>query len=401
MPPRSFLNHTMLMMNLEIPFVTVTNVLSSVDRDDNEVEGYIKIITVMILIIIATTGLLGNALVILAVALSRRLQNVAHIYVVTLAATDFLNAFNQIIHVGVLLSPPRISDVHRACALVGMLIVIFFGNSIGILVLIAINRLQVIAGKINAQTQSWKKAMTSIVIWFLLVSVTTGIVSRTEGIHFGKNHGMCSYNNGSYLDLALAIIMSLCLVVVCYVKIFLHVRRHFHQVSHIHKKPSVVSVIQQERARSSSISIINLEAVDQLARSDRRRHSLLNNPWNLENPRASIVKAEGRGLDEVDNNNDRDRWNKESQITINMFLVVLTFVACVLPASCLLFVPGMQNEVGVVAFLLLLSNSCWNPVIYAWKHPDFKHTFKCIARGKLSEIKDPAQWLRFRLNNIR
>ena len=88
--------------------------------------------------------------------------------------------------------------------------------------------------------------------------------------------------------------------------------------------------------------------------------------------------------------------NAESRITLNMLLLVVTFFACITPSIILLFVPGDQAH-SWISFLILFSNCCWNPMIYAWKHPDFKHTFGCIIRGKFSRIRDPVPWLRRRI----
>nr|XP_054753621.1 5-hydroxytryptamine receptor 1A-like [Lytechinus pictus] len=93
-----------------------------------------------------------------------------------------------------------------------------------------------------------------------------------------------------------------------------------------------------------------------------------------------------------------NRINTESRITFNMLLLVVTFFTCMTPTIIQLLIPGQQDSNWII-FLILFSNCCWNPLLYAWKHPDFKHTFGCIIRGKFSRIRDPVPWLRRRITS--
>ncbi|XP_041461841.1 histamine H1 receptor-like [Lytechinus variegatus] len=108
------------------------------------------------------------------------------------------------------------------------------------------------------------------------------------------------------------------------------------------------------------------------------------------------ISAEFPNRNKIARIRQNNRIKAESKITLNMILVVFTFFACMTPSMIILFISGSQ-DFGWISFLTLISNCCWNPIIYAWKHPDFKHTFGCIIRGKFSRIKDPVPWLRRRL----
>ncbi|XP_054753625.2 uncharacterized protein LOC129259356 [Lytechinus pictus] len=108
------------------------------------------------------------------------------------------------------------------------------------------------------------------------------------------------------------------------------------------------------------------------------------------------ISAEFPNRNKIARIRQNNRIKAESKITLNMILIVITFFACMTPSMIILFISGKQ-DFGWISFLTLISNCCWNPIIYAWKHPDFKHTFGCIIRGKFSRIKDPVPWLRRRL----
>ncbi|XP_041461818.1 probable G-protein coupled receptor No9 [Lytechinus variegatus] len=108
------------------------------------------------------------------------------------------------------------------------------------------------------------------------------------------------------------------------------------------------------------------------------------------------ISAEFTNRNKIARIRQNNRIKAEYKITLNMILIVFTFFACMTPSMIVLFLSGDQ-DFGWISFLMLISNCCWNPIIYAWKHPDFKHTFGCILRGKFCRIKEPVPWLRRRL----
>ena len=367
-----------------------------VSTHQHNLLGYQRIGASALLIVIAIVGMAGNSLVVLSVALSQKLQTTSNIFVVTLAATDFFTAFNQIIHFGVLLGPAGSRGLQRACALVGALNVLLVGYSIGIMMLIAVYRLHVVTNnQPNGSRHLNKKVTASIVATFGLPSLIGGFTSWIEGTKFGLGwNGMCSYTNGNYLDMLLGLIMLVYLIIMffCYLKICLHLRSHLHRIAHIRESEAPARVCS-ERANLPSVSSIALEPTGSHLPPDRCRIPIQLRPVQSEIRSVGTTEAEM-----IKNNRCCVKWKDEKNVTVNMFLVVVAFVVCITPSMCLLFVPGTQKE-SWLAFCVMLSNCCWNPVIYASKHPHFRRTFRCIVQGKFSEIEEPVSWLRLRLQN--
>lgn len=91
----------------------------------------------------------------------------------------------------------------------------------------------------------------------------------------------------------------------------------------------------------------------------------------------------------------------ESKITINMFLVVVAFLACLSPTIIfLVIVHTITNSTAgctiseAYVLVILSANCCINPIIYGWRHPLFRRVFVCILHGKFHEIERPSAWLR-------
>ena len=195
--------------------------LENVDEEAMSVDlrGYKKIMAVILFSVVALLGTAGNAMVVVAVALSRKLQTAANIYIVALAVTDFLTAVNQIIQVILLLDQGKLPSYHALCATVGVLNVIFVGYSVSFLLLIAINRYKVITKSINYRLCT-KTAAAGIVGVLVFVSLFIGTVYALEEFLEGgepeaRNDVLCSYSGGFYMDIGIGVVLSSFLTVIC------------------------------------------------------------------------------------------------------------------------------------------------------------------------------------------
>ncbi|XP_072020498.1 melanopsin-like [Amphiura filiformis] len=86
------------------------------------------------------------------------------------------------------------------------------------------------------------------------------------------------------------------------------------------------------------------------------------------------------------------------QVTRNMFLVVLLFVACLTPYAASLMLTN-SSEFIVYGAQILLANSCVNPIIYGTRHPDFKVIMKYVVRCRLRDVPDKTMLCKKLLRN--
>lgn len=516
-----------------------------------EISGYERMISAGVFIIIAAVAISGNSLVILAVLLSRKLQTTTNIYVLAVAITDFLISIIQVVQAVMLLVKSRSTFLLKVCSGAAALNFVLLGCSIGALMLIAVNRMQIVTSKPSSTSKpTARKAVASIIVVYALNVLGLVGVVLIDGLTFGNVRGTCNYLGGNYVDYAIGVYIFclLTIIIVCYGRIYYHVRRHYRQVAQMKIRPfptarqcnprglkapnvdrdtspsaspslnPILKVNAQstsiagpsassktpriafgQRIASTSVSVLELSkslceracrpepgeiisqkfgddpSVTQVSILSPHTDLSLINTVNLQNRTGGASGAEtmsntnaiamtaGAEIKNIDFNRQEhtskhganlvalscikenpssytpddktldgsklasggasflnrsailrtpsqrqgntkphrvrhqdNRMKTESRITFNMLLLVVTFFACMAPTIIQLLIPGQQDSNWII-FLILFSNCCWNPMIYAWKHPDFKHTFGCILRGKFSRIRDPVPWLRRRI----
>ncbi|XP_011684105.1 muscarinic acetylcholine receptor M2-like [Strongylocentrotus purpuratus] len=84
----------------------------------------------------------------------------------------------------------------------------------------------------------------------------------------------------------------------------------------------------------------------------------------------------------------------ETEVAKNMILIVLAFlIALVFTLICVL-ITDIPNIYDLFTYVVLSANSSINPIIYGWRHPLLKRTFRHILRWRLEEIDQPTRWVR-------
>eukprot|EP00057_Strongylocentrotus_purpuratus_P031394 XP_784470.1 PREDICTED: G-protein coupled receptor moody-like [Strongylocentrotus purpuratus] len=81
-------------------------------------------------------------------------------------------------------------------------------------------------------------------------------------------------------------------------------------------------------------------------------------------------------------------------VTKRLSLVVLSFFICFLPSGICLMVSTSDPAVPW-AYLLIMFNTCINPILYAGTMPMFREVMGCIARCRFQSIPEPVQCVRF------
>ncbi|XP_072030428.1 melatonin receptor type 1A-like [Amphiura filiformis] len=156
--------------------------------------------------IIAVLGFCGNCLVILAVALSRKLRNSTNVFVVNLALADLLTCLFLPWTAIAILSEDGWTLPMIICIMDGFCLIMCLGCSINTLACISINRLVLVTKA--RQKYTWlytprKIAIMLFLIWLLpAIIATIPLVSEAGELGYDFYFSTCSWdsqNNGADL----------------------------------------------------------------------------------------------------------------------------------------------------------------------------------------------------------
>ncbi|XP_001198271.1 gastrin/cholecystokinin type B receptor-like [Strongylocentrotus purpuratus] len=375
-----------------------------------ELGEYEKLSAAIAYIVIAALGISGNSLVIVAVALSRKLQTITSIFVVALAITDLLTAILQIVQAIVLLSTSTSTLLQDVCRVTAAVNFNLLGYSVITLALIALYRMQVVTKKPAShfkvtQCKSRGRDVCSTDKGTIMAACNPISEIRRVESEQAQRTGQPEILPtiiGKLSDVPLAN------------RFTTLSSDEASSTSNTDRKTPTKQTAQASFdvsiSRSAPTPIIPLVPttvyldeseqpgmiMDDDKLSGSRLSSATTAPSTCPHNQHIFLKKPTGGKIKRNVHHRENPMNAESRITLNMLLLVVTFFACMTPSIILLFVPGDQAH-SWISFLILFSNCCWNPMIYAWKHPDFKHTFGCIVRGKFCRIRDPVPWLRRRI----
>ncbi|XP_033103259.1 kappa-type opioid receptor-like [Anneissia japonica] len=309
-----------------------------------------RIFQVVCLTMIMVTGIVGNGLVILSVIISRRLRTVTNVYVVNLAVTDLITTLNIPWQIVALLSNTNgswpLGD--WLCIWAAGTSVVCISCSIYTMAMIAISRLISIASELNHRNACTFRRSWVIVALIFIWSMSVFYASIPALFDVGKlgydtRYSSCTWDTSHPKSSNYSIILAVLLypvpflvIIVCCTLVFHHIRKH-------------TNIMKSELTY----------AIDM----DKLTH---------------------------------DRLNKtQIQVTKNLFCVVVVYVICLTPYTVNLLVSGVGSIKAIpYTTLLLILNSCLNPLIYATKHPDFKTVFKSISKCDLKRIPDRAYFIR-------
>ncbi|XP_038063657.1 melatonin receptor type 1C-like [Patiria miniata] len=301
-------------------------------------------------LVVSVLGLFGNALVIAAVVLSKKLWNATYMFVLNLSIADFVTCAYVIpINAAVLLSTEHMPALMPFCTVAGFLFTLCFGCSLNNLTCIAISRYAIVSVSKATYSKLFSRRRTAVAIaltW--LVSTCAVLIPALTGclqLGLDEVYLSCvvdtqnSSKGCSIAYMACLVPIQFCLITWSCVMIFYRIRTHAKRSQH-------------------------LAPIEMRVYGNRR----------MQHPKPS---------------------NKlQVEVTKNLLFVVGAFVVCILPVNiCVLLLntladTAMVKKIFPVSFTILLINSCLNPMIYGLKNPLFKTVFRCIVRGKFAEIPD-------------
>ena len=301
-------------------------------------------------VVIATTGIIGNILVMVAVALSCKLHTATNAFVVNLSVFDFLTCLVlpfQIVGIKATDGWPMSPAI---CTIVAAMAIITQSGSVITLALIGINRFVLITKPNDLYTRIYTPCRIGLMILFswglpLLALVVPQLIPGIGWLGYSHKYKVCLWdttrNSAIVLQSigAVTFLLSTAILIYCYLSIYHFVRKHY---TGIHTR------------MQASASEDNLEVSPRLITGLNKR---------------------------------------QIQITKNLGCVVVVFFLCVLPYTCILLYPTHQ-VVGIYIAMLFLLPSAINPMLYAAKHPHFRVVFSCMVRCRFSDIPQPSSGLK-------
>ena len=313
--------------------------------------------------IIGVIGIVGNLFVMAAVLLSRKLQTATNVFIVSLSVTDLLVSIVQPFQAVGLLGENGWPLHPVICAIAGSSVVTAVSCSVLTLALIAVNRYILITRSRKDYRRIYtpgKMAVMVILSW--LYPIVTLVVPQAAGegkLGYDINSRLCAWDfmhPVAYIYQILAGILSMIsfiLIVLSYTLIYRHVRQHVRNTMTTANKASQAQQQKMEKPKREP--------------GQKKIHK----PTRL-----------------------------DITITKNLLYVICGFFLCVLPYTALLFAttfvtsPGLILHVSSYLALVLVFDSCLNPIIYALKHPNFKTVFGCMVRCEFDRIPEPSRFLR-------
>lgn len=318
-----------------------------------------RLLASCVLCFVLVFGAFGNAMVITAVFMSRKLQTRTNVFVVSLSIADLIYCLALFPTICALIGEKGwpFPDSEWLCKIGAFLLFTCGGVSIYTLSAIAINRMVLITHPSKYLKVYSPKGLAFMVfiIWIVPVSVIlVPPLVNVGGLGYDSEDTTCTdldqHPNGDTYNLIQASFLypgPLLLITAGYSRTFWYIRRHF-------KKRR--NTIKKEPSFSTDFSIDNIDM--DTAKRDRR---MLRKRQRLQ----------------------------EIEITKNLFLVVAMFILFYSPYFFSLFVSGARYAVlytGVIA----ASNSAVNPIIYSLKHPHFNVVLRAMIRCRYDEIPDPS-----------
>ncbi len=316
------------------------------------VNGYVQRVTLAaILILISLLGMFGNSLVILAVCISQRLRTATNAFVLNLSIADFWTCFFLPCHAyGILVDMDFLqqnAEIHKYLCLVTTVGMYACGGcSIFTIALIALNRYVLIATSVKKYRAFYKARNVSLaitVVWILslIITIVPSLLCQNDFVAI-DSYRICYQGNQlsqyyKIVNISTFYPSSLLIMVVCYAKIFQHVKK---------QNDYMVELTTSTCGSATSSFRVSI----------RRNKSV-----------------------------KRRIWKRQLETTKNLFYIVLTFIVCYTPYYICL-VMNMTRFLIPWTGAILLSSTVLNPLIYATKHKYFRRVFIQILKGKCADV---------------
>ena len=351
---------------------TTANITNSIDVLTSFLPYWAVVLYKVMSCLIAIIGIIGNCMIVIAVAFSRKLQTSTNVFVTSLAVTDLLTCLVVGLgNIALLLLLPT-DRLNKICQFVAFVTYSSIATSLYTLGAIGVNRLILITKPRLCRRifTSWKLGIFVAIPWIipsgsLLIALICG-VGAVGFDPINKDCGKLSiHERATDLDLIMFVFgfpFPFVTVIVSYIWIYIHIKKHFKtQKQHLINLPTTSPV-----GCGNSIPL-----------SGSQESVVSEAEITVTNPRIKEISRQ------------------QIQITKNLFLVVCAFFICFIPISFILLV---DNVIKQFMELLCFANSAINFFIYASRHPDFKIVLGHMMRCSYSKIPQPTRLLKHLLS---
>ncbi|XP_074529763.1 trace amine-associated receptor 13c-like [Halichoeres trimaculatus] len=286
-------------------------------------------VTFYFLTVISVLTTTLNLLVIISISHFRQLQTTTNLALLSLAYSDFF--------VGLMVMPGEITlretcwflgDV--LCAVYYLLPFTIISASAANMVLISVDRYLAICYPLHYSTKvTVKRVQFYVCMCWLYACVVTFLLlhdNLKQPGRYNSCYGECVVNISGDMDLAFNFVIPISIIMVLYLKVF-------------------VVAASQARAMRSQITAVSLQRSQTVKRSELKAARTLG-------------------------------------------VVVAVFLMCYCPYYCVFIISGkilIGSEAETLMAFLMYSNSCFNPLIYAFLYPWFRKAVKLIVTFKVAQ----------------
>ena len=339
-----------------------------------------RIAVAVMLLIISIVGVIGNTLVLVAVAVSRKLHTSTNAFVVSLATTDFVTCLVMPFQVIAVLSKEGWLLPSAFCKIIGGITIASTIGSVVTLALIAVNRYVIITTERRRYQRIFsRRNITMMILFSWMFPVLTLVLPQALGygrIGYTEKYKLCLMDGNHYYafiyEFGAAFIQLACFIVIitCYGLIY-----HFLRKKMFFMRNSYLRTFAHDGNFNKVLPTVKNPSPD-LSSSRATSESELN-----------AVSQEGRKI------RRKMPTKREVQITRNLFYVVCGFFVCIIPYAITISIPN-SGKVLVYMGVLVTGSSVINPIIYGFNHPHFRVIFRAFLRCNLANIPEPSTLLR-------
>ena len=320
----------------------MTNGTDASERNNNNLALAITFLLAYFVIFIF--GVIGNAYVIVAVLLSKKLRTFTNIFIVNQSCSDLLSCF--------FVAFSLFGNNTTLCRIKTFLVIISVQCSTLNIAAIAVNRYILIIKNNSKGRRFFTSPMTNCVMvaatW--IIPITIDLVPTFVGSFGDEKEGprlpdcrmlflwpasaIHSYIVGG------TVVIPLVAILVCYISILIFVTRHFNR-----QKAAAVS-------QPGTASALELATTNKVAKLD----------------------------------------HQQLEITKNLFIVVIVFFLFVMPNAVARFFPDHKKVLAITG-LFILASGALNPIIYLRKHPHFRVVLVSMLKCRCAEIPEKSNFL--------
>lgn len=234
------------------------------------------------LLVVCVVGVLGNSLVIAAVSLTQKLQNVTNAFVSNLAVGDLLHCVFLPLMIRDLYQPipPVEAKNGVVCAINGILTVLFLSVSVFSHALIAVTRYVMITRPrhtVQGLFTPCRVVLFIILIWTVSSVDPILMAAGVAPLGYNPKYGICSRDIRQPSSVILSSVRSIytnlfsvVVVLFCYTKVFLFIKRH--------NQSALRRIFTSSSGGSSVASRKTLEEKGEFFEANKNSHSSQNQP---------------------------------------------------------------------------------------------------------------------------